>query len=158
MAKTKKKSAAASDVLRPYVTRALEDPQLRDDLIAALAAARSLYGQLGKQQGMKEKAARISGGEFQEQLQEFVAELSSASDRLQGKKAKKVKSHKRRNRVVFLTGVTLGVLFNPWTGPTTRKWITTQVSGSDSVGLEELMEKPAAETEPISAPSDAADA
>ena len=30
----------------PYVKRAMEDPELREDLLAAFVAARGLYGQL----------------------------------------------------------------------------------------------------------------
>jgi hypothetical protein len=34
--------------------------------------------------------------------------------------------------------VTLGVLYNPWTGPSTREWIMKRVAGGDGDGLEEL--------------------
>jgi hypothetical protein len=66
-----------------------------------------------------------------------VAELSTASEKLQGKKKK---AHKTRNRVVLLTGVTLGVLYNPWTGQSTRTWIMDRVSGGGGVGVDELGE------------------
>ena len=150
MAKTKDKPALASEVLRPYVKRALEDPDLRDDLLAAFAAARSLYGQLAKRHGVKAKAAKVSDKDFQSQLQDLVAELSDATDRLQGK-ARKRKTHKARNRIVFLTGVTLGVLYNPWTGAATRQWIMTRIAGGDGSGLEELAEELAAEGEAAAA-------
>src|SRR5919198_541650 len=48
MAKTKDKSQVAIETLAPYVKRAIEDPELREDLLAAFVAARSLYGQLAK--------------------------------------------------------------------------------------------------------------
>jgi hypothetical protein len=34
--------------------------------------------------------------------------------------------------------VTLGVLYNPWTGESTREWIMERVAGGDGEGLDEL--------------------
>jgi hypothetical protein len=138
MAKTKDKPVLAAEALRPYVKRALEDPDLRDDLVAAFVAARSLYGQIAEGRGVKGKAEKVSDKDFQKQLQELVSELSDASDRLQDAKEK---GHKARNRVILLTGVTLGVLYNPWTGPATREWIMNRVAGENGDGLEELDEE-----------------
>lgn len=132
----KDKPTVAVDTLRPYVKRAIEDPELRDDLVAAFVTARSLYEQIGKKPGVKAKAQRVSDKDFQEDLQDLVAELSDATERLQGKSPKK--GHKTRNRVILLTGVTLGVLYNPWTGPATREWIMERVSGSNGNGLKEF--------------------
>lgn len=139
MAKTKVKPALTTETLRPYVQRAMTDPELRDDLLAAFVAARGLYGQLAKGRGVKGKAVRASDKDFQKELQGLVAELTDASGRLQGKGAKKTrKSRKARNRVILLTGVTLGVLYNPWTGASTREWIMDRVAGGDGEGLDEL--------------------
>ena len=85
---------------------------------------------------MKGKAEKVSEKDFQKQLQTLVSDLSEASEKLQGKA--KQKSHKMRNRVVLLTGVTLGVLYNPWTGESTREWIMDRVAGGNGDGLEEL--------------------
>jgi hypothetical protein len=131
MAKTK--SSLAPDALKPYVQRAMNDPELREDLLAAFVAARSIYGQMAKGQGIKGKAEKATQKDVQKQLSKLVDDLSEASDKIKGKK-----SHKARNRVVLLTGVTLGVLYNPWTGQATRDWIMDQVSGSDSNGLDQL--------------------
>jgi hypothetical protein len=141
----KDKPTAAVETLRPYVKRAMEDPELREDLLAAFVTARGLYEQLGKRRGVKEKARKVSDKDFQEDLQDLVAELTTATDRLQGKGPKK--SHKTRNRVILLTGVTLGVLYNPWTGPATRDWIMEQVSGGNGDGLKEFSEAVEAEAE-----------
>jgi hypothetical protein len=138
MAKTKDKSQLAVETLGPYVKRAMEDPELRDDLLAAFIAARSLYGQFAKGSGMKGKAGKVTDKDFQKQLQELVGEVSEASDRLQGKGGK---GHKARNRVILLTGVTLGVLYNPWTGDSTREWIMNRVAGGDGNGLDDLLEE-----------------
>jgi hypothetical protein len=124
------------NALKPYVQRAMTDPELREDLLAAFVAARSLYGQMAKGRGMKGKAEKVSEKDFQKQLQTLVSDLSEASDKLQGKAKKK--SHKVRNRVLLLTGVTLGVLYNPWTGEATREWIMERIAGGDGDALEEL--------------------
>jgi hypothetical protein len=140
MAKTKEKPIVTAEALRPYVQRAMTDPELRDDLVAAFATARTLYGQLAKGKGVKDRAGKVSDKAFQKDLQGFVAELTTATEKLQGKDKKRKKSHKARNRVFLLTGLTLGVLYNPWTGQSTRDWIMERVSGSDGVGIDELEE------------------
>ncbi len=136
MAKTKTSPALSTDALKPYVQRAMTDPELREDLLAAFVAARSLYGQMAKGRGMKGKAEKVSEKDFQKELQTLVSDLTEASDKLQGKAKKK--GHKARNRVILLTGVTLGVLYNPWTGESTREWIMDRIAGGDGDGLEEF--------------------
>jgi hypothetical protein len=136
MAKTKTSPALSTDALKPYVQRAMTDPDLREDLLAAFIAARSIYGQMSKGRGIKGKAEKVSEKDFQKQLQYLVSDLSEASDKLKGKTKKK--GHRTRNRVILLTGVTLGVLYNPWTGQATRDWIMEQVAGGDGEGFEEL--------------------
>ena len=145
MAKTKASPALSSDTLKPYVQRAMTDPELREDLLAAFVAARSIYGQMAKGRGIKGKAEKVSEKDFQKQLQHLVDDLSEASDKLKGKAKKK--GHRTRNRIVLLTGVTLGVLYNPWTGQATRDWIMEQVAGGDGDGLEELESELAAEAD-----------
>ena len=144
MAKTKS-PALSTDALKPYVQRAMTDPELREDLLAAFVAARGLYGQMAKSRGVKGKADKVSDKDFQKQLQSLVDDLSDASDKIQGKAKKK--SHKMRNRVVLLTGVTLGVLYNPWTGESTREWIMDRIAGDDGAGLEELEAELSAEAD-----------
>jgi soluble cytochrome b562 len=131
--KTKDRPAQAVDTLRPYVKRAMEDPELREDLLAAFVAARELYGQISNRSGVKGKAEKISDKEFQKEFQNLVSDLSDATDKLKDAG----KTHKTRNRVILLTGVTLGVLFNPWTGQQTRDWIMGQVTGDNGDGFEE---------------------
>ena len=145
MAKTKTSSALSTETLKPYVQRAMTDPELREDLLAAFVAARSIYGQMAKGQGIKGKAEKVSEKDFQKQLQHLVGDLSEASDKLKGNAKKK--GHKTRNRIVLLTGVTLGMLYNPWTGQATRDWIMEQIAGGDGAGLEELEAELAAEAD-----------
>lgn len=129
MAKTKD----TAEAVRPYVKRAIEDPELREDLVAAFAAARELYEKVSKGEGVKGKAQSISGKDFQKELQALVTDLSDASDRIKGEKD----GHKGRN-MVLLTGVTLGILYNPWTGQATRDWIMDKISGGNGDGFEEF--------------------
>jgi len=136
MAKTKTSSTLSTDALKPYVQRAMTDPELREDLLAAFVAARSIYGQMSKGRGIKGKAEKVSEKDFQKQIQYLVSDLSEASDKLKG--TAKRKGHKTRNRVILLTGVTLGVLYNPWTGQSTRDWIMEQIAGGNGDGFEEL--------------------
>jgi hypothetical protein len=136
MTKTKDRPSLNAETLRPYVQRAITDPDLRDDLLAAFVAARGLYGQMAKGHGVKGKASVVSEKDFQKQLQGLVSELTTASERLQD--SAKRKTHKARNRVILLTGVTLGVLYNPWTGASTREWIMDRIAGGDGDGLEDL--------------------
>ena len=125
MAKNKS-STITPDALKPYVQRAMTDPELREDLLAAFVAARGIYDQMSKGRGIKGKAERATQKDVQKQLSKLVDDLSEASDKFKGKK-----SHKARNRVLLLTGVTIGALYNPWTGQATRDWIMGQISGSD---------------------------
>ena len=145
MAKTKASPTLSSDTLKPYVQRAMTDPELREDLLAAFVAARSIYGQMAKGRGIKGKAEKVSEKDFQKQLQHLVDDLSEASDKLKGKAKKK--GHRTRNRIVLLTGVTLGVLYNPWTGQATRDWIMEQVAGGDGTELEEFEAELAADAD-----------
>ena len=134
------KTKDTAQALRPYVKRAMDDPDLREDVVAAFAAARELYEQVSKGDGVKGKAQRISGKDFQKELQQLVSDISETSDRIRDKKG-----HKARN-VVLLTGVTLGLLYNPWTGQATRDWIMERVSGGNGDGYEEFGDDFASET------------
>ncbi len=65
-----------------------------------------------------------SDKDIQENLRTAVEELRNAADRVQGKE-----DHGGRNAMLLLAGITLGILFNPVTGPTTRKWVKDKVLG-----------------------------
>ena len=150
--KTKDRPAQAAEALRPYVKRAMEDPELREDLLAAFVAARGLYNQVSNRSGVKGKAEKISERDFQKEFKELVTDISDAADRIKDAG----ETHKTRNRVLLLTGVTLGVLFNPWTGQATRDWIMSRVSGENGGGFEEFGDTPGARTggngsEPVAA-------
>ena len=144
MAKTKTNPALSTDALKPYVQRAMTDPELREDLLAAFVAARGIYGQMAKGRGLKGKAEKVSEKDFQKQIQHLVGDLTEASEKLKGSAKKKDQA---LNRIMLLTGVTLGVLYNPWTGQATRDWIMEQIAGGNGDGLEELEAELAAEAD-----------
>jgi hypothetical protein len=113
-----------SDV-RPYVERALQDEELRDNLKAAFLAARDVYTDLTGDRGVTGLATRVATDrDIQDNLRRAVEELREASDRVRGKE-----DHSGRNTMLLLAGITLAVLFNPATGPQTRSWIKDKILG-----------------------------
>jgi hypothetical protein len=127
MAKTTERLIGRADDVRPYVDRALHDEELRDNLKEAFAAAREVYNELLGNRGAVGVAQRVaSDKDIQDNLRRAVDELRTAADRVQGKE-----DHTARNRLLLLTGIVLGILFNPLTGPQTRTWIMDKITGSD---------------------------
>ncbi len=113
-----------SDV-RPYVERAIQDEDLRDNIKAAFLAARDVYSDLTGDRGVSGLATRVATDrDIQDNLRRAVDELREASDRVRGKE-----DHSGRNTVLLLAGITLAVLFNPVTGPQTRSWIKDKILG-----------------------------
>ncbi|HEV8501410.1 MAG TPA: hypothetical protein VGR63_07525, partial [Casimicrobiaceae bacterium] len=58
-----------------------------------------------------------------------IEDLKSANDRLQGKK-----DHSGRNATLLVAGIALGILYNPVTGPETRKFIKEMLTGDAGDG------------------------
>jgi hypothetical protein len=115
-----------SDV-KPYVKRAIQDEDLRDNLRSAFATARDVYDELIGNRGVTGVATKVaSDKEIQEQLRSAIDDLRSAATRIQGHE-----SHKGRNSTLLLAGIALGILFNPVTGPETRRWLKDQIFGED---------------------------
>jgi hypothetical protein len=123
MAKAKDKLSDA----KPYVTRALQDEEVRENVKSAIAAAREIYDELIVGRRPAAVAARVaSDKDIQENLRTAMDDLKKAANRVQGKK-----EHSTRNVTLLLTGIVLGILFNPLTGPQTREWISGRVFGED---------------------------
>jgi gas vesicle protein len=123
MAKAKDR---VSDV-KPYVKRALQDEELRDSLRSAFDTARDVYDELVGGRGVTAVAGRVATDkDIQDQLRSAIGDLREAADRVQGHQA-----HKGRNSTLLLVGIALGVLFNPMTGPETRRWLKDKVFGED---------------------------
>ena len=127
MAKTKTdKVIDRAGEVKPYIDRAMHDEDLRDNVLTAFAAAKEVYDELIGNRGVTTVARRVATDkDMQENLKTALDELREASDRIQGKK-----DHGGRNSTLLLAGITLGILFNPMTGPQTRKWISDKIFGS----------------------------
>lgn len=125
MPKTKDKVYDAADSVKPYVERALHDEKLRGDVLSAYATAKELYNELIGGRGAVTVASRVAtDDEVREKLKAAVEDLRSAADRLQGKR-----DRSGRNTTLLVAGIALGILFNPITGPETRKWVKDLIGG-----------------------------
>ena len=133
MAKTRRdKFSGAAGNVRPYVERAVGDAELRENVKTAFQAAREVYDELLGNRSVATVATRVATDrEIQDKLREALEELRTAADRVQGKK-----EHSGRNATLLMTGIALGILFNPVTGPATRKKLADMVFGGDDFTYE----------------------
>ncbi|HLY95113.1 MAG TPA: hypothetical protein VKP14_09725 [Gaiellaceae bacterium] len=126
MTKTKDKVSDITINVKPYVERALHDAELRQNLRSAYESVRSLYDELIGQRGVTGVATRVAKDkDVQEELRNAISELRSAAGRVQGKAERK-----SRSGLLFVVAAA-AALFNPITGPQTRKWISDRLFGGD---------------------------
>jgi hypothetical protein len=132
MAKTRDRVSDAAGNVRPYVERAVNDQELRENVRAAFQAARDVYDELIGNRSVTTVATRVATDkEIQDKLKEALDEIRTAADRVQGKK-----DHGARNATLLIAGIALGILFNPVSGPATRKWLADAVFGGDDFTYE----------------------
>ena len=113
--------------VKPYVQRAIQDEELRESLRSAFSTARDVYDELIGGRGVTGVANKVaSDKDIQDQLRSAIEDLRSAANRIQGKE-----EHKARNTSLLLAGIALGILFNPMTGPETRRWLKDKIFGED---------------------------
>jgi hypothetical protein len=125
MHKTKDKVTDAAGTVKPYVERAIRDEDLRNDIRSAFDSARNIYNDLMGGRGVVPIATRVATDkDIQDELKSAIADLRKAAERVQGKH-----EHGARNSTLLITGIALGILFNPVTGPQTRKFISDRLLG-----------------------------
>jgi hypothetical protein len=123
MAKTDKVSDAAATV-KPYVDRALHDAELRENVRNAYESARSIYDELIGNRGVGGTAKRVATDkDIQDELRSAISELRTAANRVRGQEERKGHSG------LVLVGIVLALVFNPFTGPQIRKWLSEKVFG-----------------------------
>jgi hypothetical protein len=123
----KDRMTEAVDTARPYVERLAKDDELHDHVKKAYESARKLYDELIGPVGPTGVAMRVARDkDLQDELRKTVEELREA-----GKRARGDESHTGRNMTLLMIGITLGVLFNPMTGPDARRWLREKVFGPE---------------------------
>jgi len=132
MTKTKERVADARANARPYVERALRDEELHQNVRNAYGSARAVYDQLVKRRGVSNAASHLAGDrDLQDELRNAVEELRNAAARVQGVRRDVTEpSHSGRNGLLLITGIAIGVLFNPVTGPWLRRLLAKRLFGS----------------------------
>jgi hypothetical protein len=125
MAKLQDRAMDRANDVKPYLERAFKDERVREDVKSAIMTAREIYDQLMGGRQLTTAAARVATDkDIQEALRDAIDDLRDAADRVQGKK-----SHGGRNATLLMTGIVLGILFNPLTGPGTRRWLQDKIFG-----------------------------
>jgi hypothetical protein len=125
MAKLQDRARERASDARPYIERALKDEKVREDVKSAIATARDIYDELLGGRAFGAAAAKVATDkDVQQQLRDAIDDLRNAADRVQDKG-----SHAARNTTLLITGIALGVLFNPVTGPGARRWLQDKVFG-----------------------------
>ena len=128
MAKATDKVSGAVDSARPYVERLARDEDLHENVKSAYESARRIYDELLGDRGTTGMALKVARDkDMQKELRKAVEELREAGRRVQGSK----ESHTGRNATLLFLGIAIGVLFNPSTGPDTRKWLKDKLLGPE---------------------------
>ncbi len=123
----REKVTYAVDTARPYVERIAQDEELHDHVKNAYASARSIYDQLLGGRGatgaaMRSRATRTSRTSSGTPWRSCARPAGASRER---------RPTRSGTCLLLLTGITLGVLFNPKTGPDTRKWLKDKVLGPE---------------------------
>ena len=117
--RAKDRVSDATENIKPYVERAMADEKLREDVIRAFGSAREIYQELMGEKNAITLASRVAtDDDIRDKVRDAIEDLRRASERLQGKR-----DHSGRNATLLVAGIALGMLFNPLTGPETRRFI-----------------------------------
>src|SRR5579864_6166487 len=125
--KARDKVYDAAENIKPYVERAMADEKLRDDVMRAFGNAREIYKDLMGEKSPVTLASRVAtDDDIRDKLRDAIEDLRHASERLQGKER-----HSGRNTTLLVAGIALGLLFNPITGPETRRFIKEMLASGN---------------------------
>jgi hypothetical protein len=106
---TKTKVTDAAEAVVEYIDPLAKDEKLRKRLVAALVAGAAARSRVRKQTGVTGLVRRLSADRvLRAQLVEMTEALQAAQ-----KRAKKTRSHRRRNTLLFLTGVGMTIAATP---------------------------------------------
>ena len=118
----------AVETARPYAERLARDDELHDHVKKAYESARRVYDELLGDRGASGVAMRVARDkDLQDELKRTLTELRQAGRRIQDAE----ESHTARNLFLLLLGIGIGVLFNPATGPDTRRWLKDKAFGAE---------------------------
>ena len=119
---------------RPVVERVAKDDKFKKHVKNAYGSARTIYDELFLEAtqptaaGARAVVAKLAADpELQDELRTAIAELRKAGQRARKTSAP---SHKARNSLL-LAGIVIGILYNPKTGPETRRWLKERVFGQE---------------------------
>ena len=123
------KVLGAVQTARPVVERLARDDEFQQHVKSAYESARHIYDELFTDASPKAIASRLAADKsLQGDLRRTVEALNEAS-----KRARKPpeKSHSGRN-ALLLTGIVIGLLYNPVTGPSIRQWLKDKAFGPEA--------------------------
>jgi len=113
--------------LQPQVERLARDEELHAHVRNAYDSGRLIYERVFGGGGARGFVRRVSRDEqLRQELARTLGELRAAGGRVQEPPA-----HRGRNMVLFASGFGLALLFNPLSGPATRRWLDARLRGSD---------------------------
>ena len=131
---TTTKVADAAEAVVEYIDPLAKDEKLRKRLAAALVAGAAARSRVRRQTGLRGFARRLAADRvLRAQLVEMTEALQAAQ-----KRAKKARSHRRRNTILFLAGVGMTIAATP----ALREKVTSIVGGGHDDWY------PTAQTEP----------
>jgi hypothetical protein len=133
---TKEKVADAKAHVRPIVERALRDEELRQNVKDAYISARALYDQLLTRNDVGHVAAKlVSDEDVQAQLRNVVAQIRGAAGRAQAAQEAQKAERSARHTLLLVTGIVIGLLVNPLTGPSLRRFVKRRLFGRKGDGF-----------------------